>query len=173
MQDSNPRTRRRRPGGYPDYPNRPFDLDMTGCFEDAGAPVGERRWVEAMEWASTPCIEKGCSRCCEATEMPLSPGDVRRLVGAQGLHPDAFSIEVDGTRRLRNDPARDVCVFLDAEGLCTVFEHRPLGCRFYPLVLDEEDEAFLDDLCPHRADFPDVPPGMVLALARLAEEIGA
>jgi Fe-S-cluster containining protein len=121
-------------------------------------------------WPSTPCIEKKCSVCCHDTAMPLSPSDVLRLAARSGQHPNAFSRESDGIRILINTEA-GACTFLSPDGLCTVYADRPIGCRTYPLILDAEDEAFLDELCPHRADFPEVPPGLMLMLARLDAEL--
>lgn len=122
-------------------------------------------------WPSTPCIEKSCSVCCHNTEMPLSPSDVLRLATRVGQHPDEFSQEADGIRILLNDPATQACVFLDEKGLCTVYSDRPIGCQTYPLILDAEDETFLDELCPHRADFPEAPPALLLMLRRLDEAL--
>jgi Fe-S-cluster containining protein len=45
------------------------------------------------------------------------------------------------------------CVFL-RDGRCAVYEHRPEGCRLYPLILDlETDEVVRDDFCPWREEF--------------------
>ena len=59
------------------------------------------------------------------------------------------------------------CVFLKtdspdlhAPGTCEVWENRPEGCRIYPLVLDQSDQPFLDELCPHRDQFPAPPIGL-------------
>ena len=41
----------------------------------------------------------------------------------------------------------------DAPGICTVYDARPLGCRTYPVILDEKDLAILDDLCPYTSEF--------------------
>tara|TARA_B100000029_G_C16863462_1_gene700270 strand:- start:14 stop:358 length:345 start_codon:yes stop_codon:yes gene_type:complete len=110
--------------------------------------------------------------------MPLSKSDTSRLVDITGLEPNSFSHVVDGIRILLNDSATKACVFLDtdsmdvnAPGTCSVYEHRPIGCQSYPLILNDEDEAFLDELCPHREAFPEAPPALLLMLRKLDAEI--
>ena len=121
----------------------------------------------STEWESTPCFEQGCSRCCRETEMPLSEADITRLE-ARGEVREQFSLILPGgSARLDNDPATRACVFLDtdspdanAPGTCRVWKDRPEGCRIYPLVLDQLDQPFLDELCPHRDEFPPPPLGL-------------
>ena len=129
-------------------------------------------------WPTSPCLEKGCSFCCRNTEMPLSPTDVLRIATQTGMHPNQFSREESGIRVLLNDSTTSACVFLDtdsadpqAPGLCSIYEHRPIGCRTYPLILNAADEAFLDTLCPHRDEFPDAPPALLLMLKQLDAEL--
>jgi Fe-S-cluster containining protein len=42
------------------------------------------------------------------------------------------------------------CFFLDEDNRCKIYEYRPLGCRIYPIVLDLERGAVVDDLCPKK-----------------------
>ena len=99
--------------------------------------------------------------------MPLAEEDIARLE-ALGEQRESFSIVLpDGSVRLDNDPTTSACVFLetdsadaDAPGTCRVWEDRPEGCRIYPLVLDQLDQPFLDELCPHRDEFPPPPLGL-------------
>ena len=110
--------------------------------------------------------------------MPLSPSDVLRLATTTGQHPNQFSKEESGIRILLNNSSTKACVFLDTEsddpqapGICSIYEHRPIGCRTYPLILNEDDEAFLDTLCPYREEFPEVPPAVLMMLKRLDSEL--
>ncbi len=94
------------------------------------------------------CFENGsfCGRCCLETEMPLTEEDVRRIERL-GFRKEDFSVVVDGVRRLRNVNER--CYFLDESGKCRIYEHRPLGCRIYPVVFDPETgKAVVDRFCP-------------------------
>ena len=100
---------------------------------------------------NSPCRRHGCSLCCRSTLMPLTNEDVRRLT-ALGYPEGSFTEKVGGWVRLRNDAAGD-CYFLKG-GLCSVYPHRPEGCRAYPLVVDADSgEAVLDPECPHGIEF--------------------
>ncbi|MBO8181948.1 MAG: YkgJ family cysteine cluster protein [Archaeoglobus sp.] len=90
------------------------------------------------------CLAINCGKCCYDTEMPLTMEDVERILSL-GFEVDDFSIVVDGVRRLRNVGGR--CFFLE-NNRCTIYEHRPKGCRIYPLVLNEKGEVVVDDVCP-------------------------
>jgi dCTP deaminase len=104
---------------------------------------------DAFRVVPAPCLEMGCNECCLDTEMPLSRRDVERLEG-RGHRPSEFTVTEDGFTFLAN--VDDRCFFLDAEGRCREYGHRPEGCRLYPLVLDEEMSDFaMDHVCPHRA----------------------
>jgi dCTP deaminase len=94
-----------------------------------------------------PCLQVGCHECCLETEMPLSRRDVERLAD-RGHDPREFSVTDDGFTFLANVDGR--CFFLDTGGRCREYEHRPEGCRLYPLVLDEEmSDLVMDHVCPH------------------------
>jgi len=37
---------------------------------------------------------------------------------------------------------------------CLIYEHRPEGCRLYPIIFDKENNcAILDEDCPYRTIF--------------------
>jgi Fe-S-cluster containining protein len=55
-----------------------------------------------------------------------------------------------GERRLRNIEGR--CYFLEPDG-CSVYEDRPAGCRFYPLVADMRGQVKVDPGCRYRDRF--------------------
>ena len=41
------------------------------------------------------------------------------------------------------------CIFLNPEtNKCTIYSERPIGCRTYPLIYNEERGAILDEECP-------------------------
>ncbi len=91
------------------------------------------------------CIEIGCSKCCENTEMQLSRHDIKRIEKL-GYERDEFSVEKDGVRILRNVNGK--CFFL-RNGMCVIYDHRPIGCRLYPVVYDVEKKcATVDNFCP-------------------------
>jgi hypothetical protein len=81
--------------------------------------------------------------------MTLTEADVERLEGA-GFR-DFVHLNEDGDLELVN--LSGCCVFLD-RGQCRVYELRPEGCRFYPLVVDlGTGRVVRDDYCPYRDDF--------------------
>ena len=89
--------------------------------------------------------------------MPITSTEASRLSRRTGLSEDQFCSKDElGIRRLLNNQQTKACVFLatgsdlpTAPGVCSVYDSRPLGCRTYPVVLDENDLAILDDLCPN------------------------
>lgn len=99
---------------------------------------------------SSPCKRYNCTQCCMETEMPLSNDDVKRIEKL-GFDRNHFVINNDGWLQLRNLNER--CVFNDGKK-CTIYDSRPEGCKFYPVIYDESEKcATLDEDCPHRDEF--------------------
>jgi Fe-S-cluster containining protein len=81
--------------------------------------------------------------------MLLSEKDIERL--ERKGYNRAFFVHFDseGYATLRNH--RGYCVFYDAENKrCKVRAHRPLGCRIYPVIYDEDKGIIVDHICPSR-----------------------
>ncbi|WP_457550800.1 YkgJ family cysteine cluster protein [Archaeoglobus sp.] len=95
------------------------------------------------------CIINGkfCGKCCYNTEMPLTEEDIARIEKL-GFKREDFTIKVNGIYRLRNVNGK--CFFLDEDNRCKIYDYRPLGCRIYPAVLDENCRVVVDDLCPKK-----------------------
>ncbi|MBN1801671.1 MAG: YkgJ family cysteine cluster protein [Candidatus Lokiarchaeota archaeon] len=96
---------------------------------------------------------RDCGECCIETEMPLSKRDIEKIF----MHLDKktnledFAIKnKDGNFQLKNNG--NYCFFFDKKNkICSIYNFRPLGCQFYPLIYDvEKDECVLDDLCPRK-----------------------
>jgi Fe-S-cluster containining protein len=88
-----------------------------------------------------------CGICCEKTEMLLSNADVERLEKAGYDRPKFIRYDKHGFARLRN--RHGFCVFYDVvKCRCTIYEHRPLGCRIYPIIYSEQEGIVVDGLCP-------------------------
>ena len=87
-----------------------------------------------------------CGFCCRKTEMLLSAEDINRLEG-EGYRQGFFALlDKDGYARLRNE--QNHCVFFNIEDLrCTVYQSRPLGCRLYPVIYDEQKGITIDRIC--------------------------
>ncbi|MEM1553965.1 MAG: YkgJ family cysteine cluster protein [Thermoproteota archaeon] len=97
-----------------------------------------------------PCVKYGCVKCCVETEMLLLEEDVERIMRT-GFEYEYFVVNRDGWLYLKN--VKGMCVFNDGEK-CLIYENRPLGCRLYPLVYDEDQGIItLDEYCPYREEF--------------------
>lgn len=97
-----------------------------------------------------PCLEYKCVKCCVETEMLLLEEDVERI-RRMGFEHEYFVVSRDGWLYLRN--VDGMCVFNDGRK-CLIYEKRPLGCKLYPLVYDEDYGIItLDEYCPHREEF--------------------
>jgi len=110
--------------------------------------------------------------------MPITKAEAARLARRTGMKEADFCVVNDGVLTLLNREETRACVFLltssadaDAEGMCSVYEIRPKGCRTYPYVLNDRDAAVLDEGCPHRAQFPPPPEGTDAVLLNLEERI--
>ncbi len=85
-----------------------------------------------------------CRKCCIETEMILLPSDIERI-RSLGYEVERFAELRNGFYRLKNVDGR--CVFLTDRG-CRIYRYRPLGCRIYPLIFDEDLGPILDPECP-------------------------
>jgi len=79
--------------------------------------------------------------------MLLSEEDIGLLERA-GYKREKFTrYDSQGFAMLRN--FQGCCVFYDVEAnRCRIYKHRPLGCRIYPVIYDEEGGVMCDHLCP-------------------------
>lgn len=78
--------------------------------------------------------------------MLLSEEDIARLV-KQGYSMDFFvRFDWEGYAYLRNH--QGVCVFYETqERRCTAYAFRPIGCRIYPVIYDEDNGLLVDHIC--------------------------
>jgi Fe-S-cluster containining protein len=90
-----------------------------------------------------------CGICCTKTEMLLSIMDIELLEKAGHDRGEYVHLDKKGYAKLQN--RNGYCVFYDsAKQRCKVYEHRPSGCRIYPVIYSEEDGVILDNLCPEK-----------------------
>lgn len=133
------------------------NLGQTGDWDDLYTVVDFLAYAFGQAYPSLPC-RAGCSHCCEETLFRVSEAEWRPIEGilAAGLEPGAVAAlkaqvrEVYGPHRAQLEelarfwgttewgtppppmegmPTR--CPFLSAEGVCGVYEVRPLVCRAY------------------------------------------
>jgi len=105
------------------------------------------------------CICDNCAKCCFETEMELSNEDIARIerLNPWGLKKHDFCIYLESFYVLKNINGH--CIFLNDKNLkCKIYEYRPTGCKFYPLMYDlNKDKCKMDSLCPKRHEFyPDL-----------------
>jgi Fe-S-cluster containining protein len=88
--------------------------------------------------------------CCIDTEMTLTKRDADRLDAAGYNRKDYLVRTEDGFCELRNVDGH--CFFYDTDTkLCKVYESRPDGCRYYPVVYDlRKRKCTVDRDCPSR-----------------------
>ncbi len=94
---------------------------------------------------------KDCGECCLDTEMILSQHDIDLIVKN---HPtiinkrDFTFKNKNGNFQLKNDDNH--CVFLDfSTKKCKIYDYRPQGCMFYPLIYDfQKKNCIFDKDCP-------------------------
>lgn len=106
--------------------------------EDHSDEAIDREVDETAAAVSAAIDCKRCANCCRTLDADLTQEDAQRL--ADGLHIPLDSVltqyalpaenpTADEPGKLRGRP----CVFLDGN-LCSVYEHRPDGCRIYPAL---------------------------------------
>ncbi len=94
---------------------------------------------------------ENCGECCLRTEMILSESDINRIMknSTKNLQKNDFVFKNrDGFFQLKNN--EDHCIFLDSLSKeCKIYEYRPQGCRFYPLIYNfQENNCIYDNDCP-------------------------
>jgi Fe-S-cluster containining protein len=96
-------------------------------------------------------ICKDCGKCCIETEMLLSINDIDLIKNNNPKHLKIANFvrkTEEGFNLLKN--VKGYCVFFDgAAKLCTIYDVRPQGCRFYPLIYDsDKKQCMFDEECP-------------------------
>jgi Fe-S-cluster containining protein len=95
-----------------------------------------------------------CSRCCRdqpgrERKILLTDHDVKRIVGS-GAGGDFYDqAEPNGPYKYQMKLVGGHCVFL-LNDRCTIYEARPLVCRFYPFTMIEQEGYIfqVDYACP-------------------------
>lgn len=108
------------------------------------------------KWLHAKCV--GCGGCCTNSVVPVNDSDVKRIAKHTGLKADKIvrfvdssAVEPDemddswvelsyGKRFMALRRAKDRCMFLDDNNLCTIYEARPMTCRTFPLQIYLTDD---------------------------------
>ena len=99
-----------------------------------------------------PCLL--CAKCCEQTQMLLSNADLDRIERETKQVRRQFSYLRDGYFYLKN--RGQYCIFLNpAANNCSIYNIRPQGCRFYPIIFDPFLNCAVVDIdCTNRDNIP-------------------
>ena len=94
---------------------------------------------------------KDCGKCCLETEMILSKQDLNIILNntPNTLKKDDIVFKnSDGFFQLKNFMRH--CVFFNISSKeCKIYELRPQGCKFYPLIYDHDNKScVMDTDCP-------------------------
>jgi Fe-S-cluster containining protein len=127
------------------------DMDLNvfdGVRSSDGNPVQPVKLRESDSFCFS--CHKGVScwnTCCHGADITLTPFDILRLSKRLEVSPTQFlqmftlpdmwhgaNMPV-AKLRMEGDEGDGPCVFMDEEDGCTVYEARPVNCRYYPLGL--------------------------------------
>lgn len=87
------------------------------------------------------------NKCCHGADIVMTPGDMLRLSRHFGIRPieflDRYCYQAQWEKaglpvaklRMTGEDGSGPCQFVDDEKGCTVYENRPVTCRYYPLGL--------------------------------------
>jgi len=98
------------------------------------------------------------NECCMSIDLTLTPYDILRMSRHLGITTTQFistftykfDLDPHGMPGLKLKPVDggSACIFVRPEG-CSIYEHRPTACRYYPLGImgmRRKDEAQLQDV---------------------------
>ena len=94
---------------------------------------------------------ENCALCCMDTEMLLSNRDINLILSKSSSdfrREDFLSLNENGLYQLKNFEGH--CFFLNPKTkMCQIYDFRPSGCRFYPIIYDlEKQKCVYDNECP-------------------------
>ena len=92
-------------------------------------------WMGGVPFACQP----NCGRCCDQPGgiVYLSIRDAERIASHHEMEMEAWLERdcrktLDGRYVLQSRPSDDVCIFLDGEKRCSIYEVRPQQCAAFP-----------------------------------------
>lgn len=109
--------------------------------------------VEIAEGADIPVsCHKGCSACCHMeVEVTTYEAEILKQLVQDGLSIDRARLQRQGERSLQDPVWREgmknednKCVFLNHEGSCRIYEHRPVMCRRHSVTSPAEYCEFIE-----------------------------
>ena len=109
---------------------------------------------------------KKCGNCCLETEMLLSINDIHSIIN--NVRPSfQFFEEKNGYLFLLNISGH--CIFFDdLKKKCKIYEFRPQGCRFYPLIYDN-GKCVVDNDCTNRKNIRSIDKNITIQVMEFIE----
>ena len=92
-------------------------------------------WMDGVPFSCQP----NCGKCCDEPGgiVYLRPEDAQILASHHGMEVvDWLDRDcrqtLDGRWVLNSEPYTDICIYLDEEKKCTVYDSRPSQCKSFP-----------------------------------------
>ncbi|MBA4694906.1 MAG: YkgJ family cysteine cluster protein [Candidatus Poseidoniales archaeon] len=92
-------------------------------------------WMDGVPFQCQP----DCGKCCDEPGgiVYLRPDDARIMashhqMGVQEWLDRDCRQTIDGRWILKSDPITDICIYLDENKKCTVYQARPAQCKSFP-----------------------------------------
>ncbi len=92
-------------------------------------------WMSGVPFACQP----NCGKCCDEPGgiVYLRPEDAETLAAHHEMEVENWLARdchqtLDGRWILNSDPYTEICIYLDEEKKCTVYQSRPSQCKSFP-----------------------------------------
>lgn len=132
------------------------------------APEPGTEWWRGAEAGGLPFQCTGCGKCCQVEgDVWMSRAEQEAAAAALGVDDTDFKVKYaeevkNGWVRLKDRAGHgdQGCVFLDANGQCSIYDHRPVQCSTYPWwpsILRSEETWLAERVLP--SDAPEAVPG--------------
>ena len=113
--------------------------------EQFKADHGRIHYPRGIHWT---CVR--CHMCCGDTRdhvrrIRLLDSEVRVTSQLTGINQERFSVLADGSEPFKFEMLKVTsgsCIFLEGDS-CTIYQARPLTCRFYPFFLERNSNGKL------------------------------
>ena len=116
-------------------------------------------WMDGIKFS----CQTDCGKCCDEPGgiVYLKPSDAERLASHQEIDIREWlerdcETTIDGRFILKSDESTEICIYLDENKQCKVYEARPAQCRSFPFWSENlrSDKSWRKtvDFCPGLQD---------------------
>ena len=149
-------------------PEAPWDF---AGFRKLLEAVDGKCAAQSRDLAGQIACKPGCHHCCRRipTILPVEWAWIRELADGDEGAKESARPEKDSDLRSDLFPAEPLCGHLDGQGLCTIYEARPLICRTHGMLILSEEGL---DHCPWNfQDLDEVDEDLVFRLENIHETL--